>query len=1442
MSTELFHPAVRTWFQQNFPGPSPCQQQAWPAIARGRHCLIAAPTGSGKTLAAFLAGIDQLVRTGIAQGLEDETQILYISPLKALSNDIHRNLEQPLEGIDRILLEQGHPEIFIRSMVRTGDTPAAQRVAMAKKPPHILVTTPESLYILLTSGSGRRMLGSVRTVIVDEIHAVAGSKRGAHLMLSLERLEHLAAHPPTRIGLSATQRPIEAIARFLIGSERPLEECTIVDSGHRRSLDLALELPESPLEALLSGQAAGEIYDRLSELIADHHTTLVFVNTRRMAERVARHLSERLDPDQITSHHGSLAKEQRLNAEMRLKSGSLRALVATASLELGIDIGDVDLVCQIGTTGSISTLLQRVGRSGHSSTGTPKGRLFPTTRDELIECIALLDAVRRDELDHLVIPSGPLDVLAQQLVAMVSCEEWDEDELFATVRRAMPYQNLQLQDFTRTVRMLAEGFSTRLGRRSAYLHRDSVHRRLKARRNARLTAITCGGAIPDNADYKVIVDPGNQFIGTVDEDFAMESLSGDIFQLGNSSWRVLRMESGDLHVEDAANQPPSIPFWFGEAPGRSRELSYAVSRLREEIAERCSNPAEGTREALAWLQNIPGIDRKSAHQALNYIAAARATLGAMPGFDTLVLERFFDESGGMQLILHSPFGTRINRAWGLALRKRFCRTFNFELQAAATENAIILSLGTSQSFELASVARYLNSATVQDILVQALLDAPMFKIRWRWNCTCALAIRRFQGGKKTPPYLVRMQAEDLISSVFPEQLACLENISGDREIPDHPLVQQTIHDCLNEAMDLQGLITILERLEQGAMRVVACDVVEPSPLAAEILRARNYAFLDGAPAEERRTRAVLSRRWLDPQTASDLGRLDPAAIARVCDEVSPRADSADELHEVLASMAFVVENLESLPHWRPLFDELRAQKRAVRVLPPDCPVSFWVAVERLPLFRALYPGLICEPASGLPEQAANEELDSAGALREILRARLENTGPVRSEELAGLLSIDVQAIDQALISLEAEGFLLRGHFTPGGMEQEWCERRLLARIHRYTLSRLRKAIEPVSATVFLRFLFQWQHVHPEHRLQGSEACAAVIGQLEGYEAAAVAWESDLLPARIAQYSPDGLDNLCMTGRYLWARMGAQGTGSAPLKSTPLSFIARKHLSLWRATNPLAAASTLSGASERIVEILSGRGASFFDELAAESGLLPSQLETALAELVSKGLVTSDLFSGLRALLIPLHKRRGRLAPIFGFPDAGRWSLVDPSIRSLLQSRSEAAIAQRKVALDPDGLEALARILLRRYGILFRAVLARESLAPPWSDLLPVLRGLENCGKLRGGRFVAGQAGEQFALPEALEALRKMPKDEDLSELIVINASDPLNLIGSLFPGRKIAAHPRTRILFRSGIPLAFGDSHEVRFLQTVDETQQWELRQRLIRNLPTPTLRSYIEN
>ena len=1445
-----FHPAVKEWFQGSFDEPTPCQQAAWPAIQQGKHTLIAAPTGSGKTLAAFLAAVDDLVRQGQIRPLPDETQIVYISPLKALSNDIQRNLEQPLNGILQVLKNRDFAQVGIRTMVRTGDTSQAARAAMRKHPPHILVTTPESLYILLTSDGGRETLRTVRSVIVDEIHAIAGSKRGAHLCLSLERLEALAGRRLVRIGLSATQKPIEVVARLLVG-ERNLEECKIVDTGHIRERDLAIEIPETPLEAVMSGDAWGEVYDRLAQLVESHTTTLIFVNTRRLAERVTRHLSERIGEEHVTSHHGSLAKEARHRAEQRLKAGDLKALVATASLELGIDIGDVDLVCQLGSTRSITAFLQRVGRSGHAVGAKPKGRLFPFSRDELVECVGLIDAAERGDLDRLVIPRQPLDVLAQQIVAMVGAQEWDENELLTLVRRAYPYRDLTMETFRKVVRMLAEGFSTRRGRRAAYLHHDAVNGRLRPRKGARLTALTCGGAIPDNADYDVVLDPEGAFIGTLNEDFAIESLPGDIFQLGNSSWRILRVEAGKVRVADAHGLPPTIPFWLGEAPGRTNELSKAVSRLRGDIATRLEHGAgqpgsEIRREIAESLTSSLSLILSASEQLVDYLAAARNALGTLPTLDTIIFERFFDESGGMQLVIHSSFGSRLNRAWGLALRKRFCKKFNFELQAAATEDAIVLSLGEIHSFGLEDIAGYLNPKTVREVLIQAFLAAPMFNVRWRWNAGISLAIPRFRGGKKVPPQLQRIQAEDLVAVVFPDQIACAENVPGEREIPEHPLVEQTIHDGLDEAMDIRGLEQLLTDLHTGKIRIVTCDLTEPSPLAQEILNAKPYAFLDDVPLEERRTQAVMSRRWLNPEAAADIGKLDVSAIERVREEAWPEAQTPDELHDALMVLGFITEpeGLRS-PAWSTHLESLIAEGRATRARHPNSPV-LWIAAERSGEVLKALPGFVPYPAVDVPPGYESSNLSREEAMTALLRGRLSGVGPVRLETIVDSAGWTKQQVEQTLACLESEGFALRGSYCPGG-ETEWCERRLLARIHRYTVNRLRREIEPVSCSEFMRFLFVWQHVEPEDNLQGPAALDKILEQMEGYELAAAAWEADVLPARLSDYDAGWLDSLCQTGRYTWVRLTASAdtassTGrSGPIKTSPVALLPRRHVGLWtqftrqKLTGPV----TLSNTTQRLQEYLAENGASFFDELVQGSGLLRTQIEDALGELVVAGLASSDSFAGLRALLVPSNRRRPlgshrrrRRTYSHDIEDAGRWALLSHRTDTD-DTRSPA---------EPESIEHVAWSLLSRYGVVFKRVLARETTLPPWRDLVMVLRTMEARGEIRGGRFVAGLAGEQFALPEAVTKCREIRRKPGNDTLISISGADPLNLVGMLSPGARLPALLTNRVLYRDGIPIALQVGKDVRFLEPVEPKVEWDTRNALLRKRIPPPLRSYLGN
>ncbi len=1482
-----FHPAIAAWFQDNLGAPTPVQERAWEAIRGGTHTLIAAPTGSGKTLAAFLTILNDLVEKSRRDDLERATTVLYVSPLKALSNDVEKNLNRPLREIQDRIFDSELRKVDIRVAVRTGDTPPAERAAMIKANPHILITTPESLFLLLTSKRGRDMLKHVRTVIVDEIHALVGEKRGAHLALSLERLQALAGDPLVRIGLSATQKPIEEVARFLAGGA----DCTVIDTGHRRQLDLQIEIPLSPLTAVMASEVWDEVYTRIEQLISEHKTTLLFVNTRRLAERVAHRLSQTLGEDKVAAHHGSLSRDRRFSAEQRLKSGALRALVATASLELGIDIGSVDLVIQIACPKTIAAFLQRVGRSGHAVGGTPKGRLFPLTRDELIEAAAMLDAVRRGELDTLTIPLQPLDILAQQIVAETACREWKGEDLFRLFKQAYPFRDLEIATFREITEMLSLGFTTRRGRRAAHVHADGVNDLLRGRPGARLTALTNGGAIPDTFDYDVKLEPGNTLLGTVNEDFAIDSRAGDIFQLGNNSWQIIRLEGGTVRVADAHGQPPTIPFWFGEAPGRSQEFSQAVSRLRHEISVRLGETAvlqahaesQGSapeaawkRPALEYLVSEIGVPTEAADQILDYLASAKLSLGVMPTRETLVLERFFDDAGDMHMVLHSPFGSRLNRAWGLALRKRFCKKFNFELQAAATEDGIILSLGATHSFPLEEVFQYLRSGSVRHILIQALLDAPMFEVRWRWNATRALAIQRNRNGKKVPPQLQRMAAEDLVALVFPDQRACFENIQGEREVPDHPLVRQTISDCLHEAMDIESLESLLKEIEAGRLGLEARDLKEPSPLSQEIINARPYAFLDDAPLEERRTRAIQSRRYLDPAEAGDLGRLDPLAIAAVRAEAWPQVRGSDELHDALMLTGFLTE--KEIAEWIPYLEILQADNRVACMRAASGAGSIWVAAERLQQALAAFPG--AEPiwtGTALPPNGriwTEEE-----ALVEMVRGRMESLGPTRNADITLSLGIRSQRVEMALLALEQEGFILRGRFTesmggaqaeragaeagPGGTEAgpgvEWCERRLLARIHRYTLAKLRREIEPVSTADYLRFLFSWQgldtgsanpigyapapgHADPHDKPAGPDGVETALARLEGFEAPCAAWEKEILPARLARYEPGWLDQQSLSGNFIWGRIrpgvqphGVEGRKPGPVKATPIAFLGRENLEHWLAVADGASRTTQGpllpepeGApAQRLLEHLRKRGASFWRDLLWDTGLSAAEAREAIAELVTLGWLTSDGFRGLRALLSGSGQQTAA-----GLERSGRWSLLRDGRGArdggdTGRSRHTGNLQKDLAKIPgPDGNEAIARVLLRRYGVLFRKLADRENLAPPWRDLVRALRLLEARGEIRGGRFVEGFYGEQFALPEALSMLRLLRKKEKTGALLSLSAADPANLQGILTPGPRAAATRKNRVLFRDGEPVAVLEGGEMRVLpgHALDSAAEIRLR------------------
>ncbi len=1549
------HPLVAEWFLGRFGSPTEPQEQGWPEILAGRTTLISAPTGSGKTLAAFLICIDRLVRKALDGDLHDRIEVVYVSPLKALGNDIQKNLDGPLSEILALAAERGLLMPEIRTAVRTGDTLMKERREMLKRPPHILVTTPESLYILLTANGSRAILHDVETVIVDEIHAVADDKRGAHLTLSLERLD-LLANRPTRIGLSATQKPIEEIAHFLTGAGSPAP--AVVNIGHRRKLDLAVEVPSSELGPIASNEMWGEVYDRIAELALQHRSTLVFVNTRRLAERVALHLGERIGEELVAAHHGSLARKLRLNAERKLKNGEIRLLVATASLELGIDIGNIDLVCQINSPRAIAVALQRVGRAGHWRGAVPKGRLFATTRDDLVECAAAVRAIKQGDLDRIQIPAAPLDILAQQIVAMCSCEDWDEDALFDCVRRAYPYGSLRRQDYDRVLEMLSQGIAAKRGRYGAYLFRDMVNRRLRGRRGARLAAITSGGAIPDTALFTVVAQPDEIVVGTLDEDFAVESNAGDIMLLGNTSWRIRRVESnsGRVLVEDAHGAPPSIPFWRGEAPARTDELSHHVAELRERVSALLPHTAplpvpanpEGDGEtrfrrgapsnaplqdygkghdgaakdaplqnhqhsnstsdraerlerrlsdastpplsfpepasagdtpaaavpkarlrgiesspevqtAIEWLKDECGLDDSGAEQLVEYIVTGRAVLTEVPTQDTIIAERFFDEGGGMQLIIHAPFGGRINKAWGLALRKRFCRSFNFELQAAATDNGLNIALAEQHSFPLSDVFHYLQSETVQGILEQAAMASPIFATRWRWDANRSLALLRFQGGKKVPPQIQRIRSDDLMASVFPEVAACQENIVGDIQIPEHPLVQEVMKDVLTEAMDIDGLRRVLDGIHSGAIRTLAIDTPVPSQFSHEILNANPYAYLDDAPLEERRARAVQMRRVLPEAVLQEVGRLDQTAIARVREEARPDVRDSDELHDVLQTLVAVPEEVadgewqNAITSWRPFLKELLEGWRVVRAqveqpfraassvrfdsfepaLAGDKSDSdadmchrlnpapenedaagrgaeaslyhrrYLVASERAKDFALIYPDAKFEivPAE-LPSNTTWRE----DALLAMVTGWMMHCGPVTAAALAYWLGLAAPEVEQALLRMETSGSVLRGNFTGSatGTEPgtaEWCDRRLLARIHHLTVATLRKQVEPVTAAQYMRWLLRWQHVTPQSQLTGERGLLEAVRQLQGFEIPANAWERHILAARVNKYDPAALDQLCLTGAVGWGRLSPhpatlEDTGEGrrrvvPTSVAPITFFVRDD-SDWmqprHGDDEQNFDRVLSEGARSVLEFLRRRGASFFADIVRGTERLKAEIETALWELVAAGMVTADGFENLRSLINP-RRRNATGTPKLTRPrhTGGRWSLLYPG---------EGADRSKVV-------EATCWMLLRRYGVVFRETLARESNLPKWRELLIAFRRLEDRGEVRGGRFVNGFLGEQFALPEAVESLRAMRNLPASGEIVSISAADPLNLVGFIVPGERVAAISGKYVSFRDGIPEEF---------------------------------------
>jgi ATP-dependent Lhr-like helicase len=1361
---EEFHPAVRVWFERRFPdGPTEAQAGGWPAIVAGEDTLVCAPTGSGKTLAGFLAAIDALYHAHESgESIEGVTRVVYLSPLKSLALDIHTNLEEPLAEIAEVARELGHEPAPITVAVRTGDSSSSERQTMIRRPPNLLVTTPESLYLYLTAERSRATLATVETVIVDEIHALARDKRGSHLTLSLERLRAVTEQAPIRIGLSATIRPVETAARLLVGAGEPLP--TVVDSGHQRRLDLSLELLDGELEAAISGDQWAEIVDRIAAHVGDHRTTLVFVNTRKLSERVAHQLGERLGEGRVAAHHGSLSRERRQRVERRLRAGELRALVATASLELGIDVGPVELVCQIGSPHSIATFLQRVGRANHHLTGVPRGIMYPTTRDELVECAALLAAVKRGRLDALEPPEQPLDVLAQQIVAEAAArgeEGVGEDELFEMFARAWPYRGMTREQFDEIVELVSAGIETGRGRRMAYVHRDRVNGRLRGRRGARLAALTSGGAIPETGDYRVLMEPGDVFVGTVNEDFAIESFQGDVFLLGSHPWQVVQTTNGIMRVRDATGKHPTIPFWLGEAPGRTDELSEEVSRLRSKVAEELD--AGGRDGAIEYVRDVAGVEEVAAALVVDYLHAGRAALGGiLPTHDDIVFERFFDESGGMQLIVHAPLGARINRALGLGLRKKFCLNFDFELQAAASNDAVLLSLGPQHSFPLEDVPAFLRSHNVQDAVCQAVLRSPMFTARWRWNLNRSLAVLRHKGGRLNPFNIQRMEADDLMAAVFPSLAACQDNApAGPVEIPDHPLVRETLGDCLTEAMDIDGLKALVRRFEEGTVRVHFVDTVEPSVLAHEILGGAPFTYLDeDTEIGERRSRAVPLRRGL-PVEPRELARLDPDAIERVRAEAAPEVRDPDELHDVLLSLVAAPPREE----WAEHFAALSAAGRSFEVHRPGGE-PLWAATERRAEIEALFPGSRLVPdhplPAGLPPVLDAEGADEAAVA--LVRGHLEVSGPLTVDDLTATTGLSPSALTAALETLRTRGFAVGGRFELERGE-EWCARRLLARIHSYTRERRRAQVRPISQEEWQGFLQRWWHAAPGTQLHGRAGLAEVIEQLQGFEWPAGDWER-IFAERVESYRPEWLDDLCLSGEVAWGRLSVleratagddstaaspRGSSKTPSRRTPISFMLRHDLPwlLQAHRGAVTPAEPTSGYGREVLDALRANGALFHSELQATTGRLPTEVEEGLWDGVARGLVSADGFNAVRSLLHARTRFARRQRPYRRPGSRGR--------RGTWRQGVEGRWTLLAAAAPIDDVEELAETaawqLLLRWGVVFRDVYLEERLAVPWREILWALRRLEARGLVRGGRFVTGVTGEQFASETALPQLR-----------------------------------------------------------------------------------------
>jgi ATP-dependent Lhr-like helicase len=1451
--TGLFEPYVWDWFTSAFDAPSPPQVEAWPAIARGENTLVFSPTGSGKTLAAFLWCINDLFALAGRQELRDAVHVLYVSPLKALNNDIQKNLVEPLAGIRERAASAGLDLPEVRSQVRTGDTPPSERAQMAHHPPHIFITTPESLFIILSTEKMRQAFRAVRYVIVDEIHALSDNKRGVHLSLSLERLERFAGRPFVRIGCSATQKPLERIAGFLAGFDdegRP-RPCTIVDAGARKDLDVQVLAPVDNLLEAHFDAIWGSCYDQLLSMIRAHRTTLVFTSSRYKTERTALRLNE-LGADEtatVGAHHGSMSKGVRLDMEDRLKRGELDALVATSSLELGIDVGSIDLVCQVESPKSVSRGLQRIGRAGHLLRATSKGRLLVTDRDDLVESAVLVRAIMDGHLDTTCIPTNCTDVLAQHVVGAVAARDWQADDLYALCRRSWCYRDLTRDDFDRVLGMLA-GYCEFEGEEAPYprIMWDRVNGVLSAERSSRLIAFTASGTIPDTADYEVYLQERETSVGQLDEGFVEDLRVGDIFVLGSSSWRVIGFDRSRVLVEDVYGRPPTIPFWLGERDSRTRGLGRMVGAFRRELAGRLDDP-----HVEAWLQREYHVNGKGARSIAEYFREQRAVTGDVPSDELVLVEHFEDELGQAQIVLHSSYGVKVNNTWAMALARAVEQGHGFHPQTATTDDGILLTLAKEQAGALdpADLPGTVSSEELEGLAREAVLESPLFRSRFRHNAVRSLLVLRAYQGRRTPVWLQNLRASALLD-------ACRGDL-------DFPVVAETLRECMNEALDIEGLREVLERIETGEVRTRVLGTRIPSPFTHSLLLLGQYGALGANAGRERRSRLMhlhreLLRQILDEETLRNL--LDQEVVESVDARLQHRAGErrardANELARVLIELGDLVEapgeemSLEDrvAGDAAAMLAELVAQRRAVPVPMPTtelAPVR-WIATESFALYRdafavALRPDAAeralleqirtdgplpvpvlapsadderklerlvgsylalrlpgdgearCVATDGwVPEDMRAGQRSRREARTAVVRNYLRRRGPVTKYEVMERYGFPESFVEAALEALVEEGVVAQGEYVPTKALPQWCWKTNLEEIHRLTLDRLRREMEPATPQEYAAFLLRWQHVHPETRLAGLDGVRQALAQLQGWETYQGAWERDILPSRIADYAPSMLDRLCYGGEVVWRRFGHRR-----VRRGYIGFCWRQDAD-WLVPDPAEAEMDLTqwdediaGACDALRRHLRAHGACFFDDMVAGTGLDRRVALRALWHLAWTGEATCDSYEAVRHAQVisglsgcyDLMNRPGK-----------KGVTLDDIVRHLESRRLDPTIGRwaptERLLPDAVGDEPAERarrwadLMLRRWGVVCRDMWKQEAAPPSWRDVRRALARLELTGQVQRGFFIEDLSGEQYALPEAVEAIRRARRrgEPAMSDepMIALSACDPANPFGTLFP-------------------------------------------------------------